>query len=119
VPYDTGDVVAQMRELLPGGVDAILDVVGGESLRQVAVLITDPARIVSIVDPGVVELGGQLVVSTAAGVPAVAELVAAGKVDPKVLQTYPFDEAPHALRSVESGHVLGKVVIDMDQTTES
>lgn len=119
VPYDTGDVVAQMREILPGGVDAILDVVGGESLRQVAVLITDPARIVSIVDPGVTDLGGQLVVATAAGVPAVAELVAAGKVDPKVLQTYPFDEAPQALRSVESGHVRGKVVIDMDQTTEA
>ncbi len=119
VAYDRGDVVAQMRELLPGGVDAIVDVVGGDSLRQIAVLITTPSRIVSIVDPGVTELGGSLVVSTGEGVPAVAELVATGKVDPKVLQTYPFDEAARALRAVESGHVLGKVVIDMEQTTEA
>ncbi len=113
VAYDEGDVVEQMRALLPGGVDAILDVVGGDALRHVAILITDPGRIVSIVDPEVTALGGSLLVSGSTGVPAVAELVAAGKVDPKVLQTYPFDEAPQALRAVESGHVLGKIVIDV------
>lgn len=118
VPYDDGDVVEQMRALLPGGVDAILDVVGGEPMRHVAILITNPARIVSITDPGVAELGGSFLMSSSAGVPAVAELVATGKVDPKVLQTYPFDEASQALRAVESGHVLGKIVIDLQQTTE-
>lgn len=119
VPYDKGDVVQEMRRLLPGGVDAIFDVVGGESLREVAILITNPARIVSVVDPGVAELGGSFLVSSSAGVPAVADLVAGGKVDPKVLQTYPFDQAPQALRAVESGHTLGKIVIDLEQTTES
>jgi NADPH2:quinone reductase len=118
VPYDSGDVVEQMRDLLPGGVDAILDAVGGEPMRHVAILITNPARIVSIVDPSVAELGGSFLVSSSAGVPAVADLVAAGKVDPKVLQTYPFDEAPQALRAVESGHALGKIVIDLKQTTQ-
>jgi NADPH:quinone reductase-like Zn-dependent oxidoreductase len=49
----------------------------------------------------------------------VAELVATGKADPKVLQTYPFDEAPTALRAVESGHTLGKVVIDLNRTTRT
>jgi NADPH:quinone reductase-like Zn-dependent oxidoreductase len=118
VPYDTGDVVEQMRQLLPGGVDAILDGVGGEPMRHVAILITNPARIVSIVDPSVAELGGSFLQSSSAGVAAVANLVAAGKVDPKVLQTYPFDEAPQALRAVESGHALGKIVIDLEQTTQ-
>lgn len=37
--YDTGDVVEQIRQLLPGGVDAIFDVIGGESMRHVAILI--------------------------------------------------------------------------------
>jgi len=118
VPYDGGDVVEQVRALLPG-VDAVLDGIGGEAMRAAAALATDPSRVVSIVDPGVAELGGSLVVSTAAGVPKVAEMVAEGKVDPKVLQTYPFDEAAEALRSVESGHVLGKIVIDLGQTTHS
>lgn len=113
VPYDDGDVVDQVRALLPGGVDAVLDVIGGESLRSVAILITDPARIVSVTDPAVTELGGSHLVSTSVGVPAVAELVAAGKLDPKVLQTYPFDDAAQALRSIESGHTLGKIVIEL------
>jgi NADPH2:quinone reductase len=118
VPYDRGDVVKQMRELLPGGVDAILDAVGGEPMRHVAILITNPARIVSVPDSSVAELGGSFLWSSSAGVPAVADLVAAGKVDPKVLQTYPFDEAPQALRAVESGHTLGKIVIDLEQATQ-
>jgi NADPH:quinone reductase len=119
VAYDSGDVVEQMRRLLPGGVDAIFDLVGGEPMRHVAILITNPARIVSIADPSVTELGGSYLVSGSAGVPAVANLVAAGKADPKVLQTYPFDEAPQALRAVESGHTLGKIVIDLEQTTQA
>jgi hypothetical protein len=36
-----------------------------------------------------------------------------------VLQTYPFNEAPQALRAVESGHTLGKIVIDLEQTTQA
>lgn len=116
--YDNGDVVDQMRALLPGGVDAVFDVVGGQPMRQVAILVVNPARIVSIADPGVAELGGSFLLSTSAGVPAVADLVVRGKVDPKVLQTYPLDEAPQALRAVESGHVLGKIVIDVEQTTQ-
>jgi NADPH:quinone reductase-like Zn-dependent oxidoreductase len=118
VAYDRGDVVEQMRQLLPGGVDAILGVVGGEPMRHVAILITNPARIVSVADPSVTELGGSSLLFSSAGVPAVANLVAAGKVDPKVLQTYPFDQAPQALRAVESGHTLGKIVIDLEQTTQ-
>ncbi len=118
VPYDSGDVVEQMRALLPGGVDAVFDVVGGEPMREVSVLVTDPSRIVSIVDPGVAELGGSFLVASSMGVPAVAGMVAEGKVDPKVLQTYPFGEAAQALRAVESGHVLGKIVIDLEQTTQ-
>ncbi|MBA2640054.1 MAG: NADP-dependent oxidoreductase [Nocardioidaceae bacterium] len=118
VPYDGGNVVEQVRALLPDGVDAVFDAVGGAPMREVAVLVADPSRIVSIVDPGVAELGGSFLVASSMGVPAVAGMVAEGKVDPKVLQTYPFGEAAQALRAVESGHVLGKIVIDLEQTTQ-
>ncbi len=118
VAYDRGDVVEQMRQLLPGGVHAIFDLVGGEALRHVAILVTNPARIVSVADPGVAELGGSFLVAFFSGVPAMANLVAEGKLDPKVLQTYPFEQAPQALRAVESGHVLGKIVIDLEQVVE-
>ena len=91
---------------------------GGQPMRHVAILITNPTRIVSVADPGVAELGGSFLQSSSADVPTLANLVAAGKVDPKVLQTYPFDQAPQALRAVESGHTLGKIVIDLEQTTQ-
>jgi len=119
VPYDSGDVVEQMRTLLPDGVDAVLDVVGGEPMREVANLVTDPSRIVSVADPRDPGLGGSVQVAGSGGVPTVIDLVVEGKLDPKVLQTYPFDEAAQALRAVESGHVLGKIVIDLEQTTQS
>jgi NADPH:quinone reductase len=114
VPYDSGDVVEQMRELLLGGVDAHPRRGRWRTDAPFAILITNPARIVSVADPSVAELGGSFLVSSLAGVPALANLVAAGKVNPKVLQTYPFDEAPQALRAVESGHALGKIVIDLE-----
>lgn len=122
VPYDAGtDVVTQMRQLLPGGVDGIVDLVGGESLQQVAVLIKNPARILSGVEPAVADLGGAEISHDrpAAGLTALAELIADEKLDPKITDRYPFDEAPTALASVESGHSLGKVVIDFAQTTQT
>jgi len=119
VPYDGGNVVEQVRALLPDGVDAVFDAVGGAPMREVAVLVADPSRIVSIVDPGVADLGGSFLVAGSVGVPAVVDLVVEGKIDPKVLQTYPFEEAAQALRAVESGHILGKIVFDLEQTTQA
>lgn len=119
VTYDAGDAPARVRDLLPDGPDALLDLVGGESLHAVAGLIGDAKQIVSIVDPGVEALGGSFLISTSDALVPVAELVAAGKADPKVLETYPFDETPAALRAVESGHTLGKVVIDLAQSTRT
>ena len=122
VPYDGGtDVVTAVRELIPGGVDGIVDLVGGDALQQIAVLVKNPARILSGVDPAAEGLGGAMITQDrpAAWLGALAELVAEGKLDLKVTDTYPFDEAPQALASVESGHSLGKVVIDLTQTTQT
>ena len=41
----------------------------------------------------------------------IAELVTSGKVRPHVAKTYPLDQAPDALREVEEGHSVGKVVL--------
>ncbi len=119
VPYDSGDVADQVRQLLPAGVDAVFDLVGGAPMREAAGLAADAARVVSIADPAVAEVGGRYLQSGTTGVAPLADLIVAGKVDPKVLQTYPFDEAAQAMRAIESGHVVGKIVIDLEQTTEA
>jgi NADPH2:quinone reductase len=120
VPYDGGaDVVAEMRALLPGGVDGIVDLLGGDSLQQIAVLVKNPAHILSGVDPSVESLGGAMISQDrpASMLTRVANLMAEGKLDAKITDSYRFDEAGEALASVESGHSLGKVVIDLTQTT--
>jgi NADPH2:quinone reductase len=44
----------------------------------------------------------------------VAGLAAEGKLDPHVTQVLPFEQAPVAIAAVESGHPLGKVVLQVD-----
>lgn len=119
VDYHTGPVAA-IRAILPGGVDGILDLVGGDSLREVAILITNPAKIVSAGDAATATaLGGAAVERqrNRTVLEAVAALMVEGKLDPRVTDTYPLDEAPQALRAVEGGHARGKLVIDVEQTT--
>lgn len=114
IPYGDG-VADRVREILPDGVDAILDLVGGDSLRAVAGLAGSKA-IVSTADPDTAaEVGGAYVerVPGGASVAALAALVADGKVDPHVRDLLPLDEAAAAIASVEAGHPLGKVVVQV------
>jgi len=114
----SGEGVEQrVRELLPDGVDGILDLVGGDPLRAVAPLVRDPASLVTAVDPAAAaELGGAYIArdGTSRVLDAVARLVVDGKLDPHVNDILAFDDAAQALASVESGHALGKVVIRID-----
>ena len=114
IPYGDG-VADRVREILPDGVDAILDAVGGDALRAVAGLAASKA-IVSTADPETAaEVGGAYVerVPGSGSLAALAALVADGKVDPHVRGLLPLDEAAAAIASVESGHALGKVVVQV------
>lgn len=115
VPYGDG-VADRVRQVLPDGVDAILDLVGGDALRAVAGLARDPARIVSTGDPATAEeVGGAPIARarTAAVLDAVGALVAQGKLDPHVTEVFPLDDAAAALQSVAAGHSRGKVVVEV------
>ncbi|MEU0882229.1 NADP-dependent oxidoreductase [Lentzea sp. NPDC005914] len=112
VDYTDGDVVRRLRALAPDGFAAVADTVGGESLRAVAPLAT---AIVSVGDPAVTELGGEMVRRRVdrANLERVAELMTAGRLDPHITGTYPLARADEALALVESGHTSGKLVIDL------
>ncbi|MGH3737576.1 MAG: NADP-dependent oxidoreductase [Micromonosporaceae bacterium] len=108
------DLVAAVRELAPGGVDAALDCVGGDALAQCVELVDDRDRIGTLVaydqakELGVVGIGGS------ATAERLAELVALwqrGALAVHVRATYPLADAAGAHRDVESGHGRGKVVI--------
>jgi NADPH:quinone reductase-like Zn-dependent oxidoreductase len=112
----SGDGVAdRIKQILPDGVDAILDLAGGAALRAVAGLVTDRTKLISAGDPGVGELGGHFIERdrTSRVLEIVAALVADGKLDPHVEDVRPLDEAADALAAVEIGHARGKVVIEV------
>ncbi len=114
VAYGEG-VADRIREAAPDGVDAVFDLVGGDPLRTVAGLLTDPRRLISVADYGLsTELGGQQIVRdrSTAVLTELAGLVADGALDPHVTDVRNFDDAPAALALVEHGHATGKVVLE-------
>ena len=121
VDYTGGDAVPQVRDLAPHGVDGMVDLVGGESLRTVAPLAGDPKKLVSVGDQTVSELGGEMVRRhfDRADLERAAALMVRGRLDPHIVKSYPLSQAAEALAVVENGHALGKVVIDMTLTSRT
>ncbi len=113
VPYGDG-VAERIRQLLPDGVEAILDLGGGDGLRAVAELLQDRSRLVSAGDSGTAgELGGGPVdrARNRSVLDAVAAMVANGTLSPLVQDVLPLAEAGAAMAAVEVGHSRGKVVV--------
>ncbi|MCF7549403.1 NADP-dependent oxidoreductase [Pseudonocardia sp. WMMC193] len=115
IPVAYGDgVLDRVRAVAPDGVDAVFDLVGGDPLRAVATLLTDRSRLRSIADKGLAaELGGRDVVRDRSTrvLDALANEVAAGRLDPHVTEVLPLEQAERALAEVENGHAEGKVVL--------
>lgn len=97
--FPSGEGVAdRVREVAPNGVDLIVDLVGGEALREVAGLVADPARIISAADPATAtELGGSALERTAEAMQKITEVIEYELVDPHVTACYPLTEAARAI----------------------
>ncbi|MGO1542892.1 MAG: NADP-dependent oxidoreductase [Gulosibacter sp.] len=100
------------RAIASDGVDLILDLVGGEVLREFATLVKNPKNIVSAVDAATAsDLGGAGLVRTAESLAKITGVVEYGLVDPHVEQQFALVDARTAVAVVESGHATGKVVV--------
>lgn len=116
VPYGPG-VVERITAVAPQGIDAIYDMVGGDALREVAPLARSGSMIITAADgAAAAEFGGSRVTRArnSAVLREVAALASAGKLKPFVTATFPLDQIGEALALVESGHAMGKVVIEVD-----
>lgn len=113
--YVAVDVVSAARELAPDGVDGIVDLVGGTSLRTIAPLSRDPRDVIAVGDATVTDLGGRFVERhlDRASLERAAHLALDGAIAPVITEVHPFSDAPGALATVENGHAAGKVVIQV------
>ena len=113
-PVTYGDgLVDRVRALRPDGVDAVLDLAGGQALDDSPALVRDRARMTSIVDPRVLDLGGQyeFVRPDRDQLARLAGWVDEGRVQIDVGATLPLEEAAEAQRMQEAGEVQGKIVL--------
>lgn len=111
VPSGAG-VADRVRLLAPEGVDLLADLVGGQTLRDLAPLAKNPSVIVSAADADTASaLGGSGRERSDGVLGKITGVVEHGLVDPHVVATYRLDDAAEAMAAVESGHGTGKVVI--------
>ncbi|HEY3501903.1 MAG TPA: NADP-dependent oxidoreductase [Actinocatenispora sp.] len=112
-PVAYGDGLAErVRDLAPGGVSTVADMVGGQLATTLAVLAPG-GRQVSIADPTVEGHGGQWlwVRPDGARLAELAELADAGRLDVEVAGTYGLSEVGAAFDASRAGHTRGKLVI--------
>jgi NADPH:quinone reductase-like Zn-dependent oxidoreductase len=115
-PVTYGDSLAErVRELAPAGADAVLDLVGGEALEASPRIARSAARVASIVDPRVTELGGRFVVvrQNPADLLRLVEYVEQGKLTVHVSATFPLEDAAEAQRRSQARHGRGKIVLEV------
>ena len=109
----SGDgAAAAVREIAPEGADLVIDLVGGQPLRDVAPLAKSPDLVISAADEATVtELGGRGRVRNPESLEKITSVVGYEVVTPLISAEYPLERARDALAAVESGHTVGKVVI--------
>jgi NADPH:quinone reductase-like Zn-dependent oxidoreductase len=111
------DLAERVRAAAPDGIDGVYDLVGEPVLTEAAELLKDRGKLVTAGSPqqAAAALGGAPVrrVRTAAVLEAVADLAVRGALKPHITRTFPLEQAGQALRAVEDGHALGKIVIEV------
>ncbi|MFE7192439.1 NADP-dependent oxidoreductase [Kitasatospora sp. NPDC057541] len=116
-PVRHGEGLAdRVRALAPEGVDAALDLVGGDAVEVSAALVADPSRIASVADFGVRARGGRYVWvrPDAAGLAELAALADEGRLTVTVASTFPLAQAASAQALSAEGRTRGKIVLLVD-----
>jgi NADPH:quinone reductase-like Zn-dependent oxidoreductase len=109
--YSAGPISGQLSE----PVDAVLDLVGGETLADAPKQVHDVARIASVVDPTVLDLGGRYVFvrPDVHDLEELARMADAGQLRVPIAKAFPLEQIADAHRLVAGGHVRGKVVVTL------
>lgn len=103
----------RVRALVPEGVDAVFDFVGGDAVEASLPVVKNTRRIVSVADPSVADHGGHhLWVRPDHGdLAELARLADDGKLSVHLARTFPLAEAADAWRLNQEGRTRGKIVL--------
>jgi NADPH:quinone reductase-like Zn-dependent oxidoreductase len=118
IPVTYGDGVAQrIRDAAGGGVDAFIDLAGGDYVQLALDLGVSPERIDTIVDFGAGQKYGVKTEGTAAAANAgvlaeLAALIDEGRLDVPIAHVYPLEQVRDAFAELEQGHTRGKIVLE-------
>lgn len=115
IAYGEG-LVERVRSVVPDGVGAVLDLVGGEALEVSPQLLREGGRLASVTDPARVrELGGTywFVRPDREDLATLSRLVDEGRLTVHVERTFPLEEAADAHRLIEGGHMRGKLALEI------
>jgi NADPH:quinone reductase-like Zn-dependent oxidoreductase len=112
VAYGEG-LAERVRALAPQGVDAVLDLIGGDALKISPGLLAEGGRLASVADGAVLALGGRYVFvrPDAGDLEALTALAERGQLRVDVAAAFPLEQAADAQRLNQEGHTRGKVVV--------
>ncbi|MCP9208866.1 NADP-dependent oxidoreductase [Streptomyces cucumeris] len=116
-PVAYGDGLAdRLRELAPRGVDAALDLVGGQALTASAELLARGGRLASIADPEVLSLGGHYVFvrPDPSDLQDLTDLAERGALGVELAAVLPLPRTAEAQRLSAEGHTRGKIAVTVD-----
>lgn len=117
VTYGAG-LSERVRDIAPDGVDAVLDLIGGEALTDSPALLSKKSsgRLVSITSPSVKDLGGIMgdVHPDVTDLNAITSMVEAGQIKVDLAAVYPLDQVARAWSENMTGHTRGKIVLVVD-----
>ncbi|GAB3191676.1 NADP-dependent oxidoreductase [Geodermatophilus arenarius] len=113
--YSAGPISAQLSE----PVDAVLDLNGGDALTDAPKQVRDSpggvARVTSVVDPAVNEMGGRYVFVRPErhDLEELGRMADAGQLRVSIARAFPLERTAEAHDLVAGGHVRGKVVVTL------
>jgi NADPH:quinone reductase-like Zn-dependent oxidoreductase len=114
-PVEYGDgLVERVRAIVPDGVTAVADFNGADLAVSPDLLAeSSTGRIVSIIDPGVKDMGGQYVFVSpdVDDLDELAELFDDGTLTVEIAAQFPLAETQQAWDLSQEGHARGKIVI--------
>lgn len=110
-------LLARVKALAPGGIDAALDIAGSGIIPELIDIVGEPSRVISIADFSAPEHGAQFSTKPQAHPESVlaeaARLYSEGRLGLHVDRTFPMAETGEAQALSAEGHVTGKLVITL------